>query len=280
MTWQIRSEALLGAEKLALLRSAHVAVFGLGGVGSWAAEALVRTGVGQVTLIDGDTTEESNLNRQLPALRSSLGRYKADILESRFLDINPELQVHKHNCFYRPGEGNSFLQGLDLVLDCIDDLPAKADLIAACADRDLPLLTAGGCGFRLETQGLVLADIFETAGDPMLKRLRKLLRDRGLQSASVVYFTSPLYPRSGQQVAPEPADHSQAILQAGLSQAGQDQSKPADQAEPTKPAPASGLGPTSAIFAPASCGLEMARLAVLHLIGDQPLSPPRKKLAP
>lgn len=266
MTWQIRSEALLGAEKLALLRSAHVAVLGLGGVGSWAAEALVRTGVGQLTLIDGDSTEESNLNRQLPALRSSLGSYKADILEARFLDINPDLQVHKHNDFYRPGQGDIFLQGLDLVLDCIDDLPAKADLIAACADRSLPLLTAGGCGFRLETQGLALADIFETAGDPMLKRLRKMLRDRGLQSASVVYFTGPLYPRPVQKATAKPAslpDPSEKIEQV----------EQADQAKQVTP-PVS--GPSSAIFAPAACGLEMARLAVLHLVGDQALPPPRK----
>lgn len=250
MTWQIRTEALLGAEKLARLKAAHVAVFGLGGVGSWAAEALVRTGVGALTLIDGDRAEETNLNRQLPALRSSLGYYKADILEARFLDINPDLQVHKHNDFYRPGQGDHFLQGLDLVLDCIDDLPAKADLIASCADRGLPLLTAGGCGFRLSTQGLAPADIFSTGGDPLLKRLRKLLREQGVTRSSVVYFTGPLYPRPESRESPSP-------------QAGQ-------QTQVQRP------GPSSAIFAPATCGLEMARLAVLHLIGDQTLLAPQK----
>lgn len=295
MSWQMRSEALWGTEKMALLHQAHVAVFGLGGVGSWAAEALVRSGLGQLTLIDGDRIAETNLNRQLPALQSNLGQYKSDLLAQRFLDINPQLQVHSHRSFYQPGQGDLYLQGLDLVLDCIDDLPAKVDLIAACAARQLPLLTAGGCAFRLATQDLVLADIFDTAGDPLLKRLRKMLRDRGVQSAQVVYHTGPLLPKPLPAVDPaspacksssvspacEPSSVSLSDGPSSVSPAGRSpatatspgQANPEPSSVPTPP-PASSNGPPSAIFAPASCGLEMARLALLHLTGDQTLPPP------
>lgn len=232
--WTSRTEALLGKEAVEKLAASQVIIFGLGGVGSWAAEALVRSGIGEITLVDADAVELSNLNRQLPALRSTLGQAKAKVLAERFQDINPQLKTHVFQRLYEPGDGSFFLDGSNipqphLVLDCIDDLKAKTDLIDYCAKNIVPVLTAGGCARRLDPSRLKLQDIQETSHDPMLKRLRKRLREIGLANLPVIASDEP-FPQ---------AANSDFIA--------------------------------SAVFVPASCGLAMAYHAVNHLIGTQKL---------
>ncbi len=249
MSFTERTAALFGKEALLRLRKAHVAVFGLGGVGSWAAEALVRTGIGRISLIDGDVIEESNINRQLPALSTTLGQKKTEVLSARFQAINPELIIYAHHTWYRPGDGAYFLkpnnthvynktQGhpVDFVVDCIDDVKAKADLIYYCARENIPMITAGACGRRVDSTKLRLGDVFKATGDPLLKHLRKELRTLGIHSLSVISST--------------------------------------EANRETKMAKKGGGGPASAIFVPATCGLELARYAVLHITEEIDLAPP------
>ncbi len=176
---------LLGEENIARLQRSHVVVVGIGGVGSHAAEALVRAGVGKMTMIDGDVVALSDFNRQLPALTHNIDRYKVDVLAERFRAINPAIVLHPVREYIQADVMRfSFA---DYVLDAIDRIDAKVALIAHCKEREIPILTACGQGNRLDPTRLSVVELFETSGDPLARKLRKMLRKQGIDSLEAVF---------------------------------------------------------------------------------------------
>jgi len=189
----IRSEMLLGREAMEKLHRAHVAVVGVGGVGSFAVEALVRAGIGEITLVDSDEVSLSNLNRQLCALHSTLGRYKVDVLAERALDINPGLKVHPRVLRYSAETREEFFSArYDYIVDAIDIVSCKLDLIVSAKERNIPIISALGAGNRLDPGLLRVADISKTESCPLAKVVRKELRDRGIRHHKVVYSPEPV----------------------------------------------------------------------------------------
>lgn len=168
---------LYGADALARLACAHVAVVGVGGVGSWAVEALARSGVGALTLVDLDEVCVTNTNRQLPALADTVGRPKVSVLAERVRRIDPECRVNELHEFYGEDTIEAVLgDGYDWVIDAIDVLPAKISLVRRCVERGQPIVVSGGAGGRRATAAVDVADLTATTGDALLKRLRKILR--------------------------------------------------------------------------------------------------------
>lgn len=168
---------LYGAAGLDALRRAHVAVVGVGGVGSWAVEALARSGVGALTLVDLDEVCLTNTNRQLPALDGAIGRAKVDVLAERVAAINPECRVRPLLEFYGEDNFAELLEpAYDYVIDAIDALPAKVSLVRRCVERGVPIVVSGGAGGRRDPTAVSTADLSETSGDALLRRLRRILR--------------------------------------------------------------------------------------------------------
>ncbi len=170
-------ERLYGADGLARFAAARVCVIGVGGVGSWAVEALARSGIGDLTLVDLDHVAESNINRQLQALGSTVGRAKVEVLRERVLDINPACRLSLVDDFVEPGNVAEVLgAGFDQILDCIDSARAKAALIAFCRAESIPLVTVGGAGGQVDPLRIRVTDLAHSAQDPLLARVRRLLR--------------------------------------------------------------------------------------------------------
>lgn len=185
-----RTAKLLGENAVERLARAKIAVFGLGGVGGHAAEALVRTGVGALDIIDGDTVALSNLNRQLVALHSTVGQFKTDVCEKRFLDINPELSLRKFPLFFGEETAEMFdFTEYDYVLDCIDDVAAKVLLAVTCARKNVRIISSMGAGNKLNPMGFKVADIYETSVCPLARVMRQRLRKAGVERLRVVYST-------------------------------------------------------------------------------------------
>ena len=176
MDWQSRTEALVGADTLECLRHTSVAVFGVGGVGSWCAEALVRSGVGHLTLVDPDCVDATNINRQLPALHSTVGRPKVDVMRERLLDINPEADIVARQERYRAATSDSFsLQEYDYVVDAIDSVADKMELIlAACGPSTL--LSSMGAARRMDPLQVRVTEFWKVDGCPLAAKLRKRMR--------------------------------------------------------------------------------------------------------
>lgn len=184
----IRTEILLGTEAMERLKKARVAVFGIGGVGGHAAEALVRSGIGALDLVDHDTVSLTNLNRQIVALHSTLGKYKVDVMKERALDINPQIQVNAHKCFYLPETADQFdFTQYDYVVDCIDTVTGKLQLIEAAKAAGVPVISSMGAGNKLNPAGFQVADISQTSVCPLAKVMRRELKKRGIQDVKVVY---------------------------------------------------------------------------------------------
>ena len=183
----IRAEMLLGAVAMEKLRRAHVAVFGLGGVGSWCAEALARSGVGQLTLIDQDTVGLSNINRQLCALTSTLDMPKAEVLRRRIEDIGPDIVVHTIVGRYEAANREDFFADYDYIVDCIDLVSCKVDLIREAKERGIPIISALGTGNKHDAQRLTLCDIKKTGGCPLARVVRRELRKLGIEHHDVVF---------------------------------------------------------------------------------------------
>jgi len=204
----IRQEMLLGSEALEKLRHCHVAVFGLGGVGSYAAEALCRAGVGELTLVDQDTLGRSNINRQLYALESTIGKAKAEVAAERCRDINPDAVIHPVVATYdETHSGNFFSCRYDYIVDAIDLVSCKISLIQEAMARDIPILTALGTGNKLDPEKLTVTDISKTYGDPLARVMRKELRARGIEHLKVCFSPEePLEPT--QPEAPPPGRRS------------------------------------------------------------------------
>ena len=178
---------LLGEDALLKLNSSHVAVFGLGGVGSWCAEALARSGIGEITLVDSDSYSVSNINRQSCALSSTVGMMKTSSVKARLLDINPELIVHTIDGTYCADDRERFFADYDFVADAIDLVSCKLDLIETCLKRDIPIISSLGTGNKKDASSLEITDISKTSGCPFARIVRKELRARGIVNLTVVY---------------------------------------------------------------------------------------------
>ena len=182
-----RERMLLGDEAMQVLAASHVAVFGVGGVGSFAAEALARAGVGAITLIDHDTVSLTNLNRQLVALHSTIGMRKTDVMASRILDINPACRVTNLPVFYEPEcREDFFSRGFDYIADCIDSTRSKLDLIETAIRRGVPIISSMGTGNRLDPSKFRITDLSKTSGCPLAKVMRRELRLRGINHHTVL----------------------------------------------------------------------------------------------
>lgn len=193
--WQERTRLLLGEEKLARLAAAHVLVVGLGGVGAYAAEMIARAGVGRMTIADADTVSLTNINRQLVALHSTVGRPKAEVLAERLLDINPALSLTVVNRYIRDEETDRLLDAApyDYAVDAIDTLSPKLALICGCLRRDIPLVSSMGAGAKTDPTRMEIADIAETHHCPLAHMLRKRLHKIGVRSGfRAVYSPEPM----------------------------------------------------------------------------------------
>lgn len=184
----MRTELLLGETAMEKLARSQVAVFGVGGVGGYVVEALARSGVGALDLIDNDTVAESNLNRQIIALHSTLGCYKTEVMRGRILDINPEAEVRVHNCFYLPETAERFnFREYDYVVDAIDTVTGKIQLVLQAKEAGTPIISSMGAGNKLNPAAFEVADIYETSVCPLARVMRKELKSRGVKSLKVVY---------------------------------------------------------------------------------------------
>lgn len=188
LTQFCRTELLLGTEALLKLKNSHVAVFGIGGVGGYVCEALARSGVGKFDLIDNDTVSLSNLNRQIIATHSTLGRYKTEVMKERILDINPDAEVEIHNCFFLPENADTFpFAAYDYIVDAVDTVTAKIELVMKAQEFDIPIISSMGAGNKLDAGRFQVTDIYKTKVCPLAKVMRRELKKRGVKKLKVVY---------------------------------------------------------------------------------------------
>lgn len=231
----LRMESLLGREAMDKLQKAHVAVLGLGGVGSWAVEALCRAGVGTLTLMDSDAVGESNCNRQLYALRSTVGLPKAEVAAARCRDIRDDVTVYPVVGTYDAAHRDDFFcRDYDYIVDCIDLVSCKLDLIEQARQRNIPILCALGTGNKLDAAQIQVTDIAKTYGCPLARVMRKELRARGIHHLKVVF-------------SPE---------------------EPHDAAQTEAPPQGRRSVPGSVVWVPATAGLLMAQTVVEDLIKE------------
>ena len=185
-----RTALILGRDGLERLASCRVIVFGIGGVGGYVVEALARSGIGAIDLVDNDTVSLSNLNRQIIALESTIGQYKTDAAMRRILDINPDCKVTVHRMFYMPETADSIdLKQYDYVVDCIDTVTAKLELITRCKAAGVPVISCMGTGNKLDPSKLQVSDIFKTSVCPLARVMRTELRRRGISHVKCVFST-------------------------------------------------------------------------------------------
>ncbi|MDM8208251.1 tRNA threonylcarbamoyladenosine dehydratase [Bacteroides gallinaceum] len=190
--WQQRTKLLLGEEKMERLRKAHVLVVGVGGVGAYAAEMLCRAGVGKMTIVDADTVQPSNMNRQLPALRSALGRFKVDVLAGRFRDINPELELHVMPVYLKDEAIPELLDSaaFDFIVDAIDTVAPKCFLIYHALKRRMKIVSSMGAGAKKDITQVRFADLWDTYHCGLSKAVRKRLQKMGMKRKLPVVFST------------------------------------------------------------------------------------------
>ena len=186
--WTDRTEELIGADAVCLLSQKTVCVFGLGGVGGFAVEALARAGVGHLVLVDHDTVNVTNINRQVIALNSTVGMKKTDAFLNRVKDINPDIEVTLHDCFFLP-ENSSIIDfsKFDYVADCVDTVTAKLEIIKKCKENNVPVISSMGTGNKLDPSKFEIADISKTSVCPLAKVMRKECKDRGIKNVKVLF---------------------------------------------------------------------------------------------
>ena len=228
-----RTQLLLGSEAMERLAGSRVAVFGIGGVGGYVCEALVRSGVGAFDLIDDDKVCLTNLNRQIIATRSTVGKYKVDVMEARMKDINPNVDIRTHKCFFLPENADTFpFSEYDYVVDAVDTVSAKLTLAVKAQEAGVPIISSMGAGNKLDASAFRVADIYKTSMDPLARVMRRELKKRGIKKVKVVYSPVP----------------------------------------PVKPAPDPNAGkkqpPASVSFVPPVCGYLMAGEVVRDLLSD------------
>jgi tRNA A37 threonylcarbamoyladenosine dehydratase len=183
-----RTELLLGAEGMERLADARVAVFGIGGVGGYACEALVRSGVGAFDLIDDDKICLTNLNRQIIATRKTVGQYKVDVMKERMQDINPSVKIETYKCFFLPETAEDFpFEDYDYIIDAVDTVTAKIALVMKAQEKGVPIISSMGAGNKLDASAFRVADIYDTKVCPLAKVMRRELKKRGIKKLKVVY---------------------------------------------------------------------------------------------
>lgn len=231
-----RTEHLLGSAAVEKLKNSRVAVFGVGGVGGYVAEALARSGVGHIELVDSDAVSKSNINRQIIALHSTVGQPKTEVAAARIRDINPDADVHPRNLFFLPETSSEFdFTAYDYVVDCIDTVSGKLEIIKCAKEAGVPVISSMGAGNKLDPTAFEVADIFDTSVCPLAKTMRRLCKENGIRSLKVVYSKEP----------------------------------PVTPAIPIPKDPESGkIPPASAIFAPAAAGLAIAYAVVTDLVSN------------
>lgn len=214
-----RTELILGAEGMMRLKNARVAVFGVGGVGGYAIEALVRSGVGTIDIFDNDTVSVTNLNRQIIALHSTLRQYKVDVMKARATDINPDVTVNAHRCFYMPDNADEYdFSQYTYIIDAVDTVTAKLEIITRAAALGVPVISCMGAGNKLDAMRFEVADIYETSVCPLARVMRSELRKRNIKKLKVVYSKEkPVSVLSGQV----PASIAFVPAAAGLIAAGE-----------------------------------------------------------
>lgn len=184
-----RTEAIFGTEKMNQLQNKRVLVFGIGGVGGYAVEALCRSGIGTIGLVDNDTVAESNLNRQIIADETTIGTLKTDAAHQRILKINPSCNVEKYNLFYMPDCTEIPFESYDYVVDAIDTVTAKIDIIKKCKDLNIPVISSMGTGNKTDPTKLTVADIQKTSVCPLARVMRHELKKRNIRNVKVVFST-------------------------------------------------------------------------------------------
>lgn len=218
-----RTELLLGKKSVENLAKKRVAVFGVGGVGGFVCEGLVRSGIGIIDIIDKDTVDISNLNRQLIALHSTVGMNKVDVLEARLKDINKDLIVNKYKCFFLPETSGSFeFEKYDYVVDAIDTVTGKIELVLKAKEAGVPIISAMGAGNKLDPTAFQVADIYKTNVCPLARVMRRELKKRGVDRLKVVYSKEePIKPSfaEGEEVVPGSVSFVPSVM--GLIIAGE-----------------------------------------------------------
>lgn len=222
----IRTEMLIGKENLDRLKDSHVAVFGIGGVGSYTTEALARAGVGQLTLIDADTVNESNINRQLIATINTIGMKKVEVAKKRIHEINPDAKVNVHPIFFDEETMSEIdFSGIDYIVDAIDSVKAKITLIVLAKEKNIPIISSMGTGNKLDPTKFEVADISKTSVCPLARIMRKQLGLRGIKHLKTVYSKedaiTPNLVNEGENSRPIPASISFVPSVAGLIIAGE-----------------------------------------------------------
>ena len=246
-----RTRLLLGEDAMQALAQAHVAVFGIGGVGGYVVEALARCGIGALTLVDHDNVSLTNLNRQIVALTSTVGRPKAEVMAERVADINPECHVTPLRCFYLPDTADEIdLAQFDYIVDAVDNMTAKLLLAARAQDAGVPIISSMGTANKLDPTALRVTDINKTENCPLARIMRKECRKRGIKRLKVVYSPEP---------AQQPSDEAQAAYLAETAQS--------DPSARDKFGRAGVPGTVS--FVPAAAGLLLASEVVKDLIANQ-----------
>ena len=183
-----RTERLIGEDALQKLKNSNIIIFGLGGVGSYTAEALARSGIGKMTVVDKDTVDITNINRQLYALRSTVGKPKAEVAKARILDINPECEITAIQKMYLPENSEDFvLSQYDYIVDAIDNVTAKIDLAVKAEEFDIPIISSMGTGNKLDPAAFKVSDIYKTSVCPLCRVMRTQLKKRGVKKLKVVY---------------------------------------------------------------------------------------------
>ncbi|KAB7708668.1 tRNA threonylcarbamoyladenosine dehydratase [Bacillus aerolatus] len=239
-----RNELAFGQEGLDILKNSTVAILGIGGVGSFSVEALARSGVGRLVLVDKDTIDITNINRQLPALLSTIGQPKTDVMKERIADINPECEVITLNMFYTEETYEDFFSyGLDFVVDASDTISYKIHLMKECLKRNIPIISSMGAANKLDPTRFQIADISKTHTDPIAKVIRTRLRKEGIRKGIPVVFS----------------DESPIVIREDVRKVVGN-----DQAEIRK----AKMPPASNAFVPSACGLIMASYVVRECLKD------------
>ena len=182
-----RTELLIGKEGIEKLQKSKVAVFGIGGVGSYVVEGLVRAGIGHFILVDKDVVDESNINRQIIATKKTIGKPKVEVAKQRILDINPNAVIETYSEFFMPNSPELFDKRTEYVIDCIDTITSKIELIVRAKDMNIPIISCMGTGNKLDPTKFEVTDISKTSVCPLAKVIRKELRNRGINTLKVVY---------------------------------------------------------------------------------------------
>jgi len=260
-----RTERLLGHTAMEKLQNARVAIFGIGGVGGYVVEALARSGVGSMDLIDDDKVCLSNLNRQIIATMETIGQYKVDVMKARILTINPEAAVKTYRCFFSAETADQFdFSEYDYVVDAIDTVSAKIELILRSQEKQTPIISCMGAGNKLDPTRFEIADIYKTSVCPLAKVMRKELKTRGVKKLKVLYSQElPLHPLPDHL---EILDDNEIVLQEDLIPNMQKVNPQTGQAVERKGSPKRQT-PGSISFVPPAAGLIIAGEVIRDLCG-------------